>query len=58
MEKITLNTAGIGIFVDKEEILSYQDKVNEIDKGMSNQTGEGADFLGWLDLLNNIEQSE
>jgi len=25
---------------------------------MSNQTGEGADFLGWLDLLNNIEQSE
>lgn len=58
MQKITLNISGIEKFVNREEILSYQDKVSEIDKGMSNKTGEGADFLGWLDLPNNIEQSE
>lgn len=58
MEKITLNTSGIENFVSKEEILSYQDKVSKIDGEMNNGTGEGADFLGWLDLPNNIEQSE
>ncbi|MFA4996159.1 MAG: glucose-6-phosphate isomerase [Patescibacteria group bacterium] len=58
MQKITLNTSGIENFIKKEEVLSYQDKVSEIDEGMNGRTGEGADFLGWLDLPKNIDQSE
>lgn len=35
--------------VDKIDILSYQDKVNEIHEMIKNKTGAGNDFLGWVD---------
>jgi hypothetical protein len=35
--------------VDKVDFAAYQDKVNEIDKMIVNKTGEGNDFLGWVD---------
>ena len=30
----------------KEDILSYQDKVNELHEAIVNKTGKGNDFLG------------
>lgn len=33
----------------KEDIFSYQKKVNEINEQIHEKTGEGSDFLGWVD---------
>ncbi len=52
---ITLNTDHL---VNKIDILSYQDKVNEIDKMIEEGTGEGNDFLGWKDWPINYDKDE
>ena len=33
----------------KEDIFSYQKKVNEVNEQIHEKTGEGSDFLGWVD---------
>lgn len=42
----------------KEDILSYQDKVNELHEAIVNKTGKGNDFLGWVDWCNNYDKEE
>ena len=32
----------------KEDILSYQDKVNAHHEALMNKTGKGNDFVGWV----------
>jgi glucose-6-phosphate isomerase len=44
--------------VDKVDFAAYQDKVNEIDKMIVNKTGEGNDFLGWVDWPVNYDHDE
>jgi glucose-6-phosphate isomerase len=44
--------------VDKVDFAAYQDKVNEIDKMIVNKTGEGNDFLGWVDWPVNYDHEE
>lgn len=52
--KITLNTEGIKNFLTEDEIHSFQEKVGDIHHSMTNRTGRGAEFLGWLDLPSGI----
>ncbi len=42
----------------KEDILSYQEKVNELHEAIINKTGKGNDFLGWVDWCNNYDKDE
>ena len=44
--------------VDKVDILSYQEKVNAIDKMIVDKTGEGKEFLGWVDWPVNYDRDE
>ena len=37
----------------KEDILSYQDKVNAHHEALMNKTGKGNDFVGWVEWPNN-----
>lgn len=52
---ITLNTDHLVTDID---ILSYQERVNEIHKMIHEGTGEGNDFLGWRDLPFNYDKVE
>ena len=51
---ISLNTDGIEDFLSEIEIDSFNEKVSDIHHSMTNRTGRGAEFLGWLDLPTNI----
>lgn len=55
MKKIFLNLANA---ICQKEILKYQDKVTKINAAMDSFTSVGADFLGWKDLPENINQVE
>jgi len=37
-------------FIDEQEVLSLQDKINNNYKSIYEKTGKGSDFLGWVDL--------
>ena len=41
-----------------EEILAYQDRVNVLHKEIVEKTGEGNDFLGWVDWYKNYDKEE
>jgi glucose-6-phosphate isomerase len=43
-------------FVSKEEIFQYQAEINNHFKAINNKTGEGNDFLGWVDLPDEINE--
>ena len=45
-------------FISEEQILSYQNKINAADEMLRNKSGEGSDFLGWLDLPVNYDKEE
>lgn len=44
--------------VDKVDFSEYQTRVNEINEVINNRTGEGNDFLGWLDWPINYDKEE
>jgi glucose-6-phosphate isomerase len=54
MSNISIDTNGIRDFLTEDEINSFQEKVSDIHHSMTNRTGRGAEFLGWLDLPTNI----
>ncbi|MBQ8299603.1 MAG: glucose-6-phosphate isomerase [Clostridia bacterium] len=37
-------------FINKDEIYAHKDEVLEAEKKLHEKTGEGSDFLGWVDL--------
>lgn len=43
-------------FVTREEIESYKDKVHEAHRKLHDGTGEGSDFLGWVNLRVSSEE--
>ena len=45
-------------FITKEEVDSYKGEVLEAHKKLHEKTGEGADFLGWVDLPVNYDKEE
>lgn len=44
--------------MNKDIILSYQEKVNQINDMINNKTGLGNDFLGWVDWPTNYDKNE
>ncbi len=44
--------------VDKVDFSEYQSRVNEINEMINNRSGEGSDFLGWLDWPVNYDKEE
>lgn len=62
---INIDLKGISKWVTEDEILSYQSKIEDINKSLEEGTGKGNDFLGWLSLpaeitdefLNDIEKT-
>ncbi len=41
-------------FISKQEVLGYKDAVAKAQKDLENGTGQGNDFLGWLNLPSSI----
>lgn len=48
----------IKTFIDDQELLKWQEKVSEVHKKINNKTGEGSEFLGWVDLPVNYDKQE
>ena len=44
-------------FISQKDIAKYQDKINQYYKDIYNKTGKGNDFLGWVELPSQIEES-
>jgi glucose-6-phosphate isomerase len=43
-------------FVDRNDILKYQNEINKHFGNLNNKTGKGNDFLGWMDLPDGISE--
>lgn len=48
----------IKTFIDDQELLKWQGKVSEVHKKINDKTGEGSEFLGWVDLPVNYDKQE
>ncbi len=44
-------------FVSKEEIHKYQEEINNHFKAINQKTGKGNDFLGWVELPDEIDEN-
>ena len=49
-ESISFDYSNAMFMVTEEEIAAMKDRVLEAKKTLVEKTGEGNDFLGWLDL--------
>jgi len=58
MIKKILDDSKIKSFIDVSEVAKWQDKVNECHKKIQEKTGEGNDFLGWVDWPVNYNKKE
>lgn len=58
MKKINLDYSKIFNFISEEEINSLKDEIELAAKKLETKTGEGNDFLGWLDLPENYDKNE
>lgn len=58
MKKINLDYSKIFNFISEEEINSLKGEVELAAKKLETKTGEGNDFLGWLDLPENYDRDE
>ena len=53
MMKLDVNHANL-----KEDIFSYQEKINKLHQAIMNQTGAGNDFMGWVHWAKNYNRDE
>lgn len=58
MNKINFNYKKALGFFDEQEIFSMKESVSEAHKMLHSKTGDGNDFLGWLDLPENYDKEE
>ena len=58
MSKISLDYSKLCGFVTDEEIKSMEDTVAKAHKTLTEGTGEGSDFLGWMELPFNYDKEE
>jgi glucose-6-phosphate isomerase len=58
MVKKILDNSGIEGFIKTEELLKWQEKVSEVHVKIHEKTGEGNEFLGWLDLPVDYDKEE
>lgn len=43
--------------ISKKDIIGFQDEINDHYNSLKNKTGAGSDFLGWIDLPNEIDNT-
>ena len=55
---LSLNNNFVKDFVSNEEINSIAGEVYKAQKTLMSRTGEGNDFLGWIDLPENYDKEE
>lgn len=58
MENIKLDYSNVLKFMEESEITKYQEKINRAHNDLHNKTGEGSDFLGWVDLPTSFDKQE
>ena len=55
---VRLNTKHLKGFVSQEDFDGIAAQIRESDKKLMSKTGEGSDFLGWIDLPVNYDKDE
>jgi len=55
---LKLNEKYIRPFVDEKELASIQSEISAAHKVLLDGSGEGNDFLGWVDLPKNYDKEE
>jgi glucose-6-phosphate isomerase len=45
-------------FIDEARMKDIQKEINQAHRDLKNKTGQGNDFLGWVDLPNNYDKEE
>ena len=58
MKNISIDYSKVEGFITEEEIKSMEDKVRTAHDTLTNGTGEGNDFLGWLNLPYDYDKEE
>ena len=58
MKKLKLDLSKVSKFIKEEELLNMESEVTKAVKTLEDGTGEGNDFLGWLDLPVNYDKEE
>lgn len=58
MEQINLNIQGLENFISRPEIDEYAKLTGKYNKNLHEKTGLGNDFLGWIDLPNEISNKQ
>ncbi|PLX05839.1 MAG: glucose-6-phosphate isomerase [Marinilabiliales bacterium] len=57
MNKIRVDISNIFNFVSEKDIFAFQQKIEESIKSLVSKTGKGNDFLGWVDLPDEITET-
>jgi glucose-6-phosphate isomerase len=53
-----LDDSKIKSFISQDELMGFRDRVLEAHRKIHEKTGEGSDFLGWVDLPVNYDKEE
>lgn len=56
--KITIDYSHTFPFINDDDIANYKDKLTNAMKTLKNKSGEGNDFLGWIDLPKKAMESD
>ncbi|PVX52531.1 glucose-6-phosphate isomerase [Balneicella halophila] len=56
MKKIKLDLKNVSPFVDEATVEKYAEKASDFRNDLLNGTGEGSDFLGWVELPSNTPE--
>ena len=57
MKNISIDISKVYDFITREEINSFDKKIQEHHASILNKTGKGNDFLGWVNLPSEIDQT-
>jgi len=58
MEQISLNIEGLNGFISKPEIDKFTKQTGAANKALHDKSGKGNDFLGWVELPNQIKNQQ
>ena len=58
MGKITFDYSNALSFIKEEQIIDFQNRVSLCHDMLHNKTGEGSEFLGWVELPKNYDREE
>lgn len=56
MTNLSVNRENLSQFISDEELLVFQEEIEKCHAELVNKTGKGNDFLGWVDLPDQIDE--